>query len=244
MEIRHLRRGCALASIFALNLVQPVTANAATLAAFSFDAGGQFTAAPSALDVAVADAHWQDDLATLTNLTGNPGRAFVASSFNRGNLLHLTLIAAAGLNLVLEHLRFDVRASTNGPTTWAMMFGNQELGHGPTTTNFRSFDLALDIVPGHQFVIDIRGLGASANSGTLRLDNLRVDGHSQPVPLPGSLFLIVTPLLGSLLRAWRQRYWPSVPRARVNGHSRQASNNGKNKPSMIGRASRLAIIRP
>ena len=245
MDIRRLRRSRALAFSCVLPLVVPATAPAATLAAFSFDAGTQFTATPSSLALTVDRALWRDDAGPLGSLAGNPGRALATSGFTHGNALHLTLTAVPGFTLVPEHLLFDVRVSASGPSTWVTAVGATELGRGAATTAFRSFDLALQVGPAAQFQLDFRGLNAGASSGTLRLDNVRVDGRTEPVPLPGGWFLLLTPTLGGLLRAGRLRYWPGVSALPTeHGHACQASSSGKYSPSMIGRGSRLAMMRP
>ena len=244
MVIRPLRRACARFSLLLLPGL-PFTAGAETLAAFTFDNVGQFTTQAVQRAPDVATATWHDDANRIGSTAGNPGFALVTSAFTSGNALHLELGATAGHLLELNALHFDVRVSATGPNRWQWLLDGLPLGDGAATTGFRHFDLALETVRRSTFALALIGSGASSASGTLRLDNVQVDGSAHPVPVPGSWFLMVTPALGALLRRWRLRYWPeSVSSGACNDHSRQPSSSGKYSPSLIGRGSSAAMARP
>lgn len=246
MDIRSSRRARARALAYLIALAAPTAGHAATLAAFDFDGGGStFTTDPATLDASVVSATLGDDAGRLGDLAGNPGRALSLSGFTGGNLLHLTLTAQPGFRFLLEHLAFDLRASASGPTGWELRHAGTTLASGGVTTAFKAQDVALTLLTDTAtLVLDFAGLGASAATGTLRIDNLRVDGSlvPAPVPLPGSLFLFATPLLGLGLRELRERVAARYA-APANGHSRQPSTSGKYSPSMIGRGSSAAMMR-
>jgi len=173
-----------------------------TLVDFTFDDGsGGFTLFPHALGSGVIGATWQDDANRLTDLLGNPGRALAASGFSTGNRLHLSLAFAADLDFALERLELDVRASTSGPQSFRLEHAGTVLSLGALTSAFSHVDLALnERGRGDALVLDFIGVGATTTSGTWRLDNVRLHGSLSPVPLPGAAFLLVTPLVGLLLR--------------------------------------------
>lgn len=246
MDIRHARRIRAFTFTTLFTLAAPAAVHASTLAAFTFDGpGASFSSAPSSLDAALSSALWRDDTNRLSNLAGNPGRALAASGFTGTNALHLVLEQAGGGVFELEHLHFDLRASASGPNAWSLSHAGTLLASGPVTGSFRSFDIALALLmSGPRLVLDLQGSGATAATGTLRLDNVVLEGQLKPVPLPGSLFLFVTPLLGGLLRGLRERFVQGSGSCPVSGHSRQPSSSGKYRPSMIGRRSMAAMMRP
>ncbi len=244
MDIRHSRRirACLFSTLCTGAL--PAAVHASTLVAFSFDgANASFDAAPGTLAPGLASALWRDDAGRLSNLAGNPGRALSVSGFTGTNKLHLVIDQSGAQRFALERLHFDIRGSASGPSSWSVSHAGTQLASGAVTGSFRSFDVALNMLSdARELLLDWAGSGATAITGTLRLDNVRLDGELRPVPLPGSLFLFVTPLLGAMLARLRQRGsqclgWGSA-------HSRQPSSSGKYRPSMIGRASRLAMMRP
>jgi hypothetical protein len=144
---------------------------------------------------------WQDDANRLTDLQGNPGRALAASGFTTGNRLHLTLAFAAALEFALERLELDVRASASGPQSFRLERAGTVLTQAALTSAFSHLDLTLnEHGRGDALMLDFIGIGATATSGTWRLDNVRLYGSLSPVPLPGGAFLLVTPLVGLLLR--------------------------------------------
>lgn len=242
MDILRSRR--VRASLFSTLCLSALSgaAHADTLAAFSFDgANATFDASPGTLAPGLISAVWRDDARRLSDLTGNPGRALSVSGFTGTNQLHLVLEQSGGQRFALERLHFDIRGSASGPNGWSVSQAGTLLGSGAVTSTFRSFDIALDLLSdARELVLDLAGSGATAVTGTLRLDNVRLDGELRPVPLPGSFFLFATPLLGALLARLRQRYAQGLD----SGHSRQPSSSGKYRPSMTGRASRLAMMRP
>lgn len=243
MDIRHFARSraCLFASLCTLSA--PAALQASTLVAFSFDGpGASFDASPSTLAPGLVSAVWRDDAGRLSDLAGNPGRALSVSGFTGTNVLHLVLNQSGGQVFALERLHFDLRASASGPKSWSLSQAGLNLASGAVTGNFRSFDLPLTLsASARELVLDLHGLGASAITGTLRLDNVRLDGELRPIPLPGSLFLFATPLLGAALARLRVR---AAQLLAGKGHSRQPSSKGKYSPSMIGRVSRLAMMRP
>ena len=142
-------------------------------------------------------------------------------------------------------MRFDLRASASGPTGWSLLHAGNLLASGAVSGSFKSFDIVLALsASGPELVLDLLGSGATAATGTLRLDNVLLEGQLKPVPLPGSLFLFVTPLLGALLRRIRERVCQGTASSVTRGHSRQPSSKGKYRPSIIGRASMAAMMRP
>ena len=245
MDIRHSRRIRAFTFTTLCTLAAPAAVHASTLAAFTFDGpGGGFSSAASSLDTSLSSALWHDDANRLGDLAGNPGRALSVSGFTGTNALHLVLEQNGNGQFELERLHFDVRASASGPNAWSLSHAGTLLASGPLTGSFRGFDIALALVmSGPQLVLDLQGSGATAATGTLRLDNVVLDGQLKAVPLPGSIFLFVTPLLGALLRGVRERFVQSTGSC-TSGHSRQPSSSGKYRPSMSGRRSMLAMMRP
>ena len=243
MDIRRIGRlrASLIASLWVL--VAPAAVSASPLAAFSFDGpGSSFDAGPGTLAPGLTSAVWRDDAGRLGDLAGNPGRALSVSGFTGTNVLHLVLNQSDAQRFALERLRFDIRASASGPSSWTISHAGNTLASGAVSTSFRSFDVPLGLVSSaRELVLDLHGMGASAITGTLRLDNVRLEGELRPVPLPGSIFLFVTPLLGAALARLRGRCAQLLT---GSGHSRQPSSSGKYSPSMIGRASRPAMMRP
>ena len=242
MDIRHSRRiRACLFSTLCLGAV-PGAIQASTLVDFSFDGpNASFDAAPGTLAPGLSGAVWHDDLGRLSDLAGNPGRALSVSGFTGINKLHLVLEQSGGQRFTLERLHFEIRGSASGPNSWTLSQADTQLASGAITSSFRSFDIPLDVLSeAHELVLDLAGSGATAITGTLRIDNVRLEGTLQPVPLPGSIFLFVTPLLGATLARLRQRYGQWFGAC----HSRQPSSSGKYRPSMMGRGSRLAMMRP
>jgi hypothetical protein len=243
MDIRRIGRPRASIIASFLILTAPAAVPASTLAVFSFDGPGtSFDAGPELLAPGLASAVWRDDAGRLSDLAGNPGRALSVSGFTGTNTLHLVLTQSAAQSFALERLSFDIRASASGPSSWSISHAGNMLASGAVGTTFRSFDVPLGLLSSApELVLDLRGLGASAITGTLRLDNVRLEGELRPVPLPGSIFLFATPLLGAALARLRKRCAQLLT---GSGHSRQPSSRGKYSPSMMGRVSRPAMMRP
>lgn len=186
---------------------------AAPLLTFDFDApGGAFTSAPSFLAPGIATATWSTITGSPTDFGGDPGRAIAASGFTTGNALRLTLLAEPGHRIALDELAFDARASASGPDTWTAGPAGGTALAGPVGSSFAPAGGVLVTVPAPSLVLEFGGTGASASSGTLRLDNVALGGTVTAVALPPGAALIATPLAGWLLARVRRRLF-SAPRA-------------------------------
>jgi hypothetical protein len=205
--------------------ISPVSSShAAILAAFDFDGpGGSFDAHADTLHPAIVAAGFSDLAGTLTDFAGVTGRALAASAFNNGNAITLTLVSDPGQLVVVERVRFALRVSASGPTVWQMRIGDAAPQSGPATTAFTAFDLEFPAASGNGgLAIVLSGLGATATSGTLRLDNVVVEGLVSAVPLPPAFVLAGVPL-AALFSARRSRQTAD----NEHGHSRQPSTSGK-----------------
>lgn len=213
----------ALVSSFLIGLASS-PASAATLVAFDFDdPGGLFEAQPDHLAEALLDAHIELAGGPLDDVAGNPGRALVVDDFIDGNRIELHANLRPGWRVRVTRIGFDQRASASGPQTWTLSQGTSLLATGATTSAFESVSQVVDfLLTGDTLALAIGGSGASSARGTLRLDNLFVEGEAQPVPLPAAAALVALPLLG-LSRA---RSRPASRKA-IRARHRAAGNTGR-----------------
>ena len=176
--------------------------SAASLATFDFeDVAGNFELSAETHHAALASSLFSVELGTLTHFAGNPGRALAASAFNNGNRITLTLAPVPGQQLTVERIRFDMRVSPSGPQYWRLDLAGAALANGPTTTQFASFDIPVTApAAGFPAIIDFVGMVAFSQFGTLRLDNISIEGSVSAVPLPPSVLLLAAPLIVGALR--------------------------------------------
>jgi len=220
MLMQSLRaHGRALTLSALLGALPLSSSHAAVLAAFDFDgADGGFDPGADTLHPAIITAVFTDLAGTLTDFAGVSGRALSASAFNNGNAVTLTLVSDPGQLIVVERVRFALRVSASGPNLWQLGVGDTAPQSGPASTAFTAFDLEFPAVSGSGSLAIV--LGATATSGTLRLDDVIIDGMVSAVPVPPAFVLAGLPLLALLrTRGARQRDG--------QGHSRQASTSGK-----------------
>ncbi len=204
MEHRPLRRHAAVLSLMTTLTAAAVETRAATLAAYDFDAAdGSFTLEVDTLAPSLSATAWQDLDGSLTSFAGKPGRALGARSFDNGNSLRLSLQAAAGQRLTLEHLSFDQQASASGPKTWAARINGELVSSASTTTGYTSIAIPLTLAAGTLFEISLEGSDASSGQGTWRIDNFVLTGSTSPVPVPTALPLFGAALMGLLARQRR-----------------------------------------
>jgi len=182
------------------------TAHAETLLAFDFDTpDGAFDITPETASTAIIGTTWLDIDATLTDYTGNPGRALGARGFDDGNAFVLVVEIAPGAVLTLESLTFDQRASASGATALEVLLDDVSLSSNMTTTDYDTVavDLAPRAITDIAF-LEIAGSGASSAAGTFRIDNFALTGTVVPAPVPlpapAAAFAVA---LGSLSRARR-----------------------------------------
>lgn len=184
MKNPHLGRTRACLCTLLACLALPLPGTTAELLRFDFDGAAGFTATASVAAPGLT-ASWRDDAGLLGDLAGVSGRSLSASGFTAGNTVHLDIEIAPGLKLVAERLSFALRASASGPTTWQLGAAGTALASGTLATQFRRFDVDLTpLVAGGTLRLDFSGLGATASTGTLRLDEVVLDGHLSAVPLP------------------------------------------------------------
>ncbi|MEQ8493550.1 MAG: hypothetical protein RLW42_04935 [Gammaproteobacteria bacterium] len=198
----------ACATAAALFTLSTTTAShAATLIAYAFEDGdGSFVTTPDVLDDALGETTLDVTTGTLGEVGGNPGRALRLNGFTSGNTLTLRATLQAGWQLRVTRIGFDQRASASGPSTWSLALGDDILASGATSSDFTSVSEALDVMLGDNVLtVAISGDGASSALGTLRIDNLFVEGVAQPVPLPPPAVLAAAPLLATLRRRRRVR---------------------------------------
>ena len=209
MEIHafHASRAQLVAATLAAALI-PQTTPAGTLLSYDFDGMlGAFETTPEVIDASLSLAQWSDPLATLTDFSGNPGRAIAISQFTNGNLLVLEVEVQSGYAVDLTDFNFDQRASDTGPAIWELAIDGQLLASATTTSEFTHVAQALDLrgLSG-RFTLTVGGSVAGSAAGTLRLDNVELLGTSVSVALPPTFYLIASPLLGLTLRRVRVQF--------------------------------------
>lgn len=221
-----------------------ISAPAQTLASFDFsDASGAFSIAPDTLSSAIALTGWEDLDGTLTDYAGNPDRALGGRDFVDGNGFVLTLVTAAGVEVRLQDVSFDHRASSTGPTRYLLMGLAAEAIAGTTEASFMNASVSGDGVwRSGSIELLFWADGAASNSGTWRIDNVTVNGEARlsAVPVPAALWLMAGPVAW-ILRPRRSA--AAMPYQGSGVHSRQAPMKGKYSPTRHGRASSAATAR-
>lgn len=196
------RRPLGLAALVSMLTVS--TAEAAVIAHFDFeDAAGNFSNVAEQVAPQLSVSAWSDADGTLKSVSGNPssGFALTAKSFDDGNAYLLTLTPAAGFALDFTGIAFDHRISSTGPTAWQLQLNGVPFANGLTSTSFKTETINLSSAPGvNPLVVAIRGTGAGSSVGTLRLDNVTLNGNLSAVPLPASIWLLGPALVGLVNR--------------------------------------------
>jgi endonuclease/exonuclease/phosphatase family metal-dependent hydrolase len=174
-------------TIASLSYSLPVRADA--LATYNFDAQ---TPAPSAT-LAGLTASNVDAPTTLSYSQGNPsgGSSIFTSGFASSNYFDFSLTPSANNSVSLSSLTLDDRISATGPTTLSLQYelpgatSYTTIGTPiATATSFSTtpmVNFSLSSVPALQsdtspVSFRLVGSGASSSAGTLRLDNVAVNG--------------------------------------------------------------------
>ena len=183
----NIRSAIILATFFYCNTLLAST----TIVSYDFeDVAGSFENAPETSLPEVDPLPWFDVLGTLTNFTGNPGRALAARSFLDSNSILLVVNLLPGFSAHLDGYSFDHLASSSGPVNWDLKINDIPVASGLTSTSFSgaSGELFLDDITG-SFTVALSGSAATSNSGTYRLDNFVLSGTVTPVPLAPGIVL-------------------------------------------------------
>ncbi len=194
----------------AINAITLPAARAELLAVFEFDdALGNFTLDPQFVHPGLGSAVLSAGVGSFSDFAGNPGRALALNNFHNGNRITLQLDTAVGV-IEISTVQFDLRASASGPTLWQLDINGAAVAGGATGTSFMSFMVEPgQLAAAGMLQLDIIGSAASSALGTLRLDNLRVDGRLAAVPVPPAVWLCA-PALAALMRRRRGSPQPSA----------------------------------
>lgn len=185
-----------------LGIAQTAVADS-VLTSFAFDdETGDFTNMADIVAAGLDVSAWYTATGSVADFAGVEGRALAARNFASGNALVLDITVAHGFSLDLGAVAFDHVASASGPTQWMLHIDGADILGGATPSSFERIDDTFALGPfSGALRIELRGLGASSNSGTYRVDNFTLSGNVAPVPLPGALVLAASaagllPLVG------------------------------------------------
>jgi hypothetical protein len=154
------------------------------------DSAGAFENAPLLLPGLNA-LPWTDLRGSLSDFSGNPGRAIAARTFLDGNSLILALNVAPGFSVDLDGFSFDHLASASGPANWDLKINTIAIADGGTSTTFASVSGILNLENiTDTITVALSGFGATSNSGTYRLDNFVLSGAITPVPIAPGIVLL------------------------------------------------------
>jgi hypothetical protein len=155
------------------------------------NSAGAFENTPEILVPGVAALPWSDLRGSLSDFSGNPGRAIAARTFLDGNTLMLILDLAPGFSADLDGFSFDHLASASGPANWDLKINTTAIANGDTSTTFENVSGALSVDNiTDSITVALSGSGATSNSGTYRLDNFVLSGTITPVPLAPAFVLL------------------------------------------------------
>ena len=168
-----------------------ITLASTTIVGYDFeDLSGAFENAPEISISTVEPTPWFDLRGSLTDFTGNPGRALAARTFLDGNTMMLVLNVLPGFSAQLDGYSFDHLASASGPMNWELEINTTPIASGATSTSFTNVSGALSLTDiTDSITVELFGSAASSNSGTYRLDNFVLSGTVTPVPLAPSILL-------------------------------------------------------
>lgn len=170
------------------------TAARAQLVTYDFDGD---TPAPSFEDGDVTASDFSRNVGAISYSTGNPGDAISGSGWSVSDRYwEFTVTANQGLVLDLTSLSFDYRSTATGPTSYQITIngGNLTSGSLSNDSSFHALDLPIS---GYNSLssaqLRIYASDASSGAGTLRLDNVTLNGLAvTPVPEPSTWVLLIT----------------------------------------------------
>ena len=163
----------------------------------------------------------------VTNYAGNPstGRALGGTGWTgTGSHVTFTVSVSNGYEATLTGMRFDDQRSASGPTNWLIRHSGDAyglaLGNGTTHTSFATNELGFMLGPlTGSVTFRIHGEGASTNSGTWRVDNVRLLGFVNPADSDGDGVIDLHEWVAGTdrmtcadLRSKGRRWTPRLPR--------------------------------
>lgn len=216
---RSTRQRCILAT---LGFVLPLVVSA-QLVVYSFGPAASPTPAPTFTAENVSAGWFTGNLGSPTTGAGNPlfaagsgGGYFSASNWGSPspgtNYFEFTLTPAAGYGFTVESVAFAYRATSSGPTSFAVRssidnFGS-DLANGTFTADsswYSTESLPLELAPQDEATtFRLYASGASSNLGTLRIDDLALAGNVSAIPEPSTWGGMVG-ACALALALWRKR---------------------------------------
>ncbi len=156
---------------------------------YDFDFGtANFTNIPAyvvpQLDVSI----FTNDIGS-TNYSGNPssGKAYGTEGWNvLGHYCYFTVLVSNGYQMACTGFKVDSRRSNTGPAYWILRYSGDSFGTdlatGTNPTAFATGTAALSLTALTNIVtFRIYATNATGATGTLRLDNVRLQGSISPV---------------------------------------------------------------
>ena len=183
-------------------------APAVALVAYNFE-GDVRTPSTTGANVIAGLINNRDNNATF--VAGNPGRALTTNSFHDAanpNYFQFTVTSSVGQQFVLGNLSFDSQRSASGPTNWQVSIITNGVTTpvasgatgaastwAPTNVSFTGAAAGPHYWP---VTVRITGTGASAQTGTWRIDNVALQGAVSPRPNLAPSILNAAPTTASI----------------------------------------------
>lgn len=182
------------------------TSARAQLVTYTFESG---TAAPTFADGDVTASNFTRNPGNVGSVgtPGNPGNSIGGSGWTEADRFwEFTVTANQGLVLDLSSLSFDYRSTGTGPTGYQITINGGNLTSGSLLNDSSFHTLPLPI-SGYNSLssaqLRVYASGASSGAGTLRIDNVTLNGLTvTPVPEPSTWVLLIT---GSVFLVSRMR---------------------------------------
>jgi len=158
------------------------------------------TAAPAtvATNATAEDAEFGSSVGGINFFSGNGGgEAYAGNNWPAGEIagdrfLDFTIIADEGFTLNVTSIDLDLRRSGSGPSQFSVLIADNlaflpnkvyggSLATDLTSTSFESFSFPEDF-SGDTIVVRVFGFMASGSGGTLRFDNVSINGTVTELP--------------------------------------------------------------
>ena len=136
LKVHYVRSAVFLTALFCSNLAPA----SSVVIGYDFeDIVGVFENSPATALPGIDALPWSDQHGSLTNFSGNPGRAIAARTFLDSNTLTLIVNVASGFRAMLDGYSFDHLASSTGPATWEFRINAVPIANGDTARSTKRY---------------------------------------------------------------------------------------------------------